>query len=222
VTETSGFDLASMQAAIRIMKEDGQRDRWRRDPAAWVTERLGEHVWSKQTEILDSVSKNKLTAVQSSHGVGKSHLVSRIVGYYIDNYAAGDFFIVTTAPTWAQVRAIIWRYIGQMAAEHELPGYVTQNAEWKIGNELVAFGRKPADQNQQGLQGLHARRGVIAIIDEASGVPDQIWNAIDSLTTTPESRIIAVGNPDAVSSRFFRACWNSSLSGSTPRSNISS
>lgn len=204
--DVSKFDLASMQAAVAIFKKDGERDRWRREPAAWVTERLGEHVWSKQREILTSVAHNKLTAVQSSHGVGKSHLVSRIVGYYIDNYAAGDFFIVTTAPTWAQVRAIIWRYIAQMAGEHELPGYVTQNAEWKIGNELVAFGRKPADQNQQGLQGLHARRGVIAIIDEASGVPDQIWNAIDSLTTTPESRIIAVGNPDAVSSRFFRVC----------------
>jgi hypothetical protein len=206
-------DLAAFQNAFKTLNEDNQRDRWRRDPAAWVTERLGEHVWSKQAEILKSVAENKLTAVQSSHGTGKSYAISRLVGYFIDNYPAGDFFIVTTAPTWAQVRAIIWRYIAQMANKHELKGYVTQNAEWKIGNELVAFGRKPADQNQQGLQGLHANRGVIAIIDEASGVPDQIWNAIDSLTTTPESRIIAVGNPDAVSSRFFRVCttepgWN--------------
>lgn len=206
-------DLSTWTSALESLNKDEQRERWRRDPAAWVTERLGEHVWSKQREILESVAVNKLTSVQSSHGVGKSFLVSRLVGYFIDNYPPGDFFIVTTAPTWAQVRAIIWRYIAQMANEHDLPGYVTQNAEWKIGNELVAFGRKPADQNQQGLQGLHARRGVVAIIDEASGIPDQIWNAIDSLTTTPESRIVAVGNPDAVSSRFYRVCtsevgWN--------------
>lgn len=193
--------------------EDAKRERWRRDPVAWIEERLGEHAWSKQSELLLSVVENKLTSCQSSHGTGKSHSVSRLVGYYLDNYPPGDFFIVTTAPTWPQVRAIIWRYIAQMASAHDLPGYVTQNAEWKIGTELVAFGRKPSDHNQQGMQGQHGRRGVIAIIDEASGVPDQIWNAVDSMATTAESRIVAVGNPDSISSRFHKVCttepgWN--------------
>lgn len=206
-------NLQAWNLVVGAQKRETQAERWRKDPVAWVNERLGESVWSKQREILQSVAENKLTVVKSSHGIGKSYVVSRIVGYFIDNYPPGDFFVVTTAPTWAQVRAIIWRYVAQMSNKHDLPGYVTQNAEWKIGNELVAFGRKPADQDQQGFQGLHAARGVVAILDEASGVPDQIWNAVDSLCTTPESRIVAVGNPDAVSSRFYRACttepgWN--------------
>lgn len=206
-------DLAAWESALLQLDDDGRLERWRRDPVAWIEERLGEHAWSKQSELLLSVVENKLTSVQSSHGTGKSHSVSRLVGYYLDNYPPGDFFIVTTAPTWPQVRAIIWRYIAQMASQHDLPGYVTQNAEWKIGNELVAFGRKPSDHNQQGMQGQHGRRGVIAIIDEASGVPEQIWNAIDSMATTSESRIVAVGNPDSISSRFHKVCttepgWN--------------
>jgi hypothetical protein len=193
-------------ALAQRLERSTRLDRWRADPVAWVQERLGEAVWSKQAEVLRSVAANKLTAVQSSHGVGKSFVASRIVGHYLDCYPTGDFFVVTTAPTWAQVRAILWRYIGQMAAAHDLPGYVTQQAEWKVGNELVAFGRKPADTDNQGLQGLHARRGVVAIIDEGSGVPDQIYNAVDSLATTPESRIVVLGNPDSVSSRFYRVC----------------
>lgn len=209
----AAHDRAALTAALDLLEADTQKDRWRRDPVAWVRERLGEHVWSKQAEILRSVAANKLTAVQSSHGIGKSYVASRIVGYYLDNWPAGDFFVVSSAPTWAQVRAILWRYIGQMAATHHLPGYVTQQAEWKIGNELVAFGRKPADTDHHGLQGLHARRGVIAIIDEGSGVADQIFNAVDSLVTTPESRVVVLGNPDSVSSRFHKVCttepgWN--------------
>lgn len=206
-------DLAAFDAGLRRLEHDENRRSWRGDPVAWVRERLGEHAWSKQAEVLRSVAAHKLTAVQSSHGVGKSFIASRIVGHYLDNYPPGDFFVVSSAPTWAQVRAILWRYVAQMAAEHDLPGRVSQNAEWKIGGELVAFGRKPADTDQHGMQGLHARRGVIAIIDEGSGVPDQIFNAVDSLVTTPESRIVVLGNPDSVSSRFHRICtsepgWN--------------
>lgn len=206
-------DHAAFTAALNYLDGDERQARWRADPVAWVQERLGEHVWSKQAETMRSVAANKLTAVQSSHGVGKSHIASRIVGFYLDNYDPGDFFVVTTAPTWAQVRAILWRYVAQMHDKGGLPGYVTQQAEWKIGNELVAFGRKPANTDNQGMQGLHARRGVIAIIDESSGIPDQIWNAVDSLVTTPESRVVALGNPDSISSRFHRVCttepgWN--------------
>ncbi|MGW1676022.1 LAGLIDADG family homing endonuclease [Saccharopolyspora sp. NPDC002376] len=49
-----------------------QQARWREDPVAWVQERLGEHVWSKQAQIMRSVAENKLTSVQSCHGVGKA------------------------------------------------------------------------------------------------------------------------------------------------------
>lgn len=206
-------DRAAFAAALDLVDTDHRRALWAADPVAWVEGRLGEHVWSKQAEVMRSVAANKLTAVQSSHGVGKSHLASRIVGWYLDTHAPGEVFVVTTAPTWHQVRAILWRYIMQMHVKGDLPGHVTQQAEWKIGPELVAFGRKPADTDNQGMQGIHAPIGVLAVIDEGSGVPDQIFNAIDSLVTTPESRTLVIGNPDSVSSRFHRVCttepgWN--------------
>lgn len=207
--DLSGTDKAAWRAALADLRRDAQRQRWRADPVAWVTERLGEHVWSKQGEIMRAVRDNRLTVVQSSHGVGKSHLASRVVGYYLDNWPKGDFVVVSTAPTWKQVRNVLWRYVGQMVADNELPGAVNQQAEWKIGSgadALVAFGIKPADHDHQGMQGIHGRRGVIGIVDEGSGVPDQIFNAMDSLATTLESRILVIGNPDNISSRFYKLC----------------
>lgn len=183
-----------------------QRARWKRDPVAWARERLGEHMWSKQAEVLRSIADNPLTAVQSCHGVGKSFLASRAVAWFIDVHEPGDVFAVTTAPTAAQVRAILWRYIRQVHSKADLPGDVLQTAEWKIGGELVGMGRKPSDYDDAAFQGIHAPVGVLVVIDEASGVDQGIWTAADALATTPASRIIAVGNPDVTGSQFHRVC----------------
>ena len=51
---------------------DPKPDPWLADPAGWVRDRLGEHLWSKQVEILESVRDNRRTAVHSCHGAGKS------------------------------------------------------------------------------------------------------------------------------------------------------
>jgi hypothetical protein len=63
-----------------------------------------------------------------------------------------------------------------------LPGRITLDAKWYIGNELVAYGRKPADYDPAAFQGIHARY-VLVIIDEAGGVPKSIFDAVDALAT---------------------------------------
>ena len=173
-------------------------------PVAWVEDRLHEHVWSKQREILESVRDNRRTAVRSCHSAGKSHIASRVCGWWIDSHAPGEAFVVTTAPTFNQVRAILWRYIGQMHRKNKLPGHVNQT-EWSFDGELVAFGRKPSDYDESAFQGIHAPK-VLVILDEACGIPDQLWVAADTLTTTPGCRILAIGNPDNPVTEFKRVC----------------
>lgn len=184
-------------------------DRWRADPVTWVGERLNEHVWSKQDEIMSALRDHRRVAVRSCHGVGKSHIASRAVAWWLDTSPVGEAFVVTTAPTFAQVRAILWRYIGQAHKKGNLAGRVTQT-EWKLDNELVAFGRKPADHDEGAFQGIHAKR-VLVVLDEACGIPEELWIAADALTTNTECRILAIGNPDNPSSYFARVCRPDSL-----------
>lgn len=174
------------------------------DPIDWVTRRTGEHVWSKQADIMASVATNRRTAVRSAHGVGKSHIASRVVAWWLDSHPAGEAFVVTSAPTFAQVRAILWRYIRQVHRKAILPGKVNQT-EWLLDDELVAFGRKPADHDEAAFQGIHARY-VLVILDEACGIPEQLWIAADSLTTNDDCRILAIGNPDNPQSYFAKVC----------------
>lgn len=181
------------------------------DPVGWVRDRLRWMVWSKQAEVMHSVRDNRRTAVRSGHGVGKSHSASLIAAWWLDVHPPGTAFVVTTAPTGAQVKAILWRYIRRAHRRGRLPGRVNQ-VEWLINDELVGFGRKPADHDEAAFQGIHARY-VLVIIDEACGIPESLWIAADALTTNSDCRLFAIGNPDNPASYFRRVCepgsgWN--------------
>lgn len=177
---------------------------YRDDPAQFVADVLGEHLWSKQVAIMESVRDHRHTAVQSGHGVGKSHTAARVAAWWLSVHPAGQAFVVTTAPTFPQVRAILWKHIHRAHTKGRLDGRLNQT-EWWLGGELVAMGRKPADYDQSAFQGIHARY-VLVIIDEAAGVPASLWNGAEGLVTNEESRVLAIGHPDDPTGRFADAC----------------
>jgi hypothetical protein len=165
------------------------------------------------------VVRNRYSAIKASHDVSKSHTVSRLACWWIDVHPPGEAFVVTTAPTTAQVEAILWRYIGAAHRKAVLPRRVTLDAKWYIGQELVGYGRKPADYDQAAFQGIHARY-VLVLIDEAGGVPKSIFDAVDALATNIDARVVAVGNPDDPSSHFGTICKireSSEISGNPAR-----
>lgn len=178
--------------------------RYIRDPVGWVKARLKQIVWSKQAEIMAAIRDHRRTAVRSGHGVGKSHTASLVAAWWLDVHPPGTAFVVTTAPTFPQVRAILWRYIRRIWRAGGLLGRVNQT-EWLINDEIVAYGRKPADHDESAFQGIHARY-VLVIIDEACGVPESLWIAADALTTNSDCRLFAIGNPDNPASHFRKVC----------------
>lgn len=175
------------------------------DPAGWVRHATGEAPWSRQVEVMDSVRRNRRTAVPASHGPGKSWTAARLVAYWLSVHPVGTAFVVTSAPTWPQVKAILWREIGKAHKAGNLLGHVTQDAQWKVDGELVAYGRKPADHDEHGFQGIHAPK-VLVILDEATGIPRQLWTAASTLLTNADARFLAIGNPDDPTSEFAAIC----------------
>jgi hypothetical protein len=43
-------------------------------------------------------------------------------------------------------------------------------------------------------------------VDEACGVPKSIFDAVDSLATNSNARVLAIGNPDDPASHFAQIC----------------
>jgi phage terminase large subunit-like protein len=188
------------------------------DPVGWVQGQLGDHLWSKQRVIAESVRDHRRTAVKSCHNAGKSFLASRVAAWWIATHPPGEAFVASTAPSYPQVHAILWEEIRKAARNAQkngtaIPGRVLQSDEWKLDDStLVGWGRKPADTDEHGFQGIH-RQYVLVILDEACGIPRQLWTAVEAITTGPDCRILAIGNPDDPSTEFADVCkpgsgWN--------------
>jgi len=184
---------------------------WRYDPVAWVEERVKGELWSKQKEILESIRDNRKTAVHSCHSAGKSRTAAYATGWWLDTHPVGEAFVYTSAPTAAQVKAVLWREINKIHADAGLPGR-TNLTEWYIGNQLVAFGRKPRDDDTTAGQGIHALY-ILVILDEGCGISPDIWTATSTLASNVNSRMFVIGNPDDPNTEFGNVClrdpgWN--------------
>jgi hypothetical protein len=186
---------------------------YRLDPVAWV-ESKGEFLWSAQRNVFESVRDNRYTAVHSAHSQGKSMVASRVIAWWIDSHPPGTAFVVSTAPTAAQTSAIMWREVTRIHKAAALPGKITRAGypQWFLDGELVGYGRKPADHEQSAFQGIHAMY-VLVVIDEACGVPRNLYNAVDSIAANENARVLAIGNPDDPASHFAAVCkpdsgWN--------------
>ena len=136
-----------------------------------------------------------------------SMIASVLACWWISTRPLGEAIVVSTAPTYAQVNKILWEEIRKHHASAKLrgmpmPGYVTQGDEWKSDTgQILGFGRKPATGDRHGFHGIH-RRYVLVILDEACGVPEEIWTGVEAITTTEGCRILAIGNPDDRNTEF--------------------
>ena len=185
------------------------------DPCLWVDATTHEFLWSKQREILNSVAQNRRTAVRTCHGCGKSYVAARAAVWWLDTHPVGSAFVLTTAPTAAQIKVILWKEIGQTIDSSGLQGRRNMTEFFMpTGSKeiLVAMGRKPADLNPAAFQGIHYKY-VLLIIDEAGGVARVPWDAASTLITNDFSKVLVIGNPDYPFTKFYEVCspgsgWN--------------
>lgn len=160
-----------------------------------------------QRDVMRSVEQNRRTVVVSAAGIGKSHVASRIAGWWIDTHPADKTYVWTTAPSGDQVGGILWGEMRAMRDQLALPGRIGLDNKWHIGQTLVASGRKPADKAKGSEdapdtgQGFHARY-LLVILDDAGSLDEWLWDAAENITTGDDCRILATGNPDHADSRF--------------------
>lgn len=171
------------------------------DPVSFVNERLGEFTWSKQDEILTSLRDNRETIVVACHGVGKSFIAARGVAWFVET--KDKPLVVTTAPSGAQVKGILWKELGRAHRAGKLRGRCNLT-DWILNGEMVALGRKPSEQEAANVfQGMHSLNTLI-VLDEAGGIPAAFWDEMTKLMTNTNSRLLAIGNPDEEGSIFHQ------------------
>lgn len=199
-----------LDSVIADLRSRSRKAEYLNDPALWAQEVLGKQLWSKQREIAQSVVNNSHTAVVSCNGAGKSGLAGILAVWWVAVHDPRDVAVICSAPTYIQIARVLFKEIQdnfRLAKEHgqTLPGYITQSQEWKLDDGTVmAWGRRPADKDiVSAFQGIH-RRYVMVILDEAGGIPEDLYTATEAVTNTEGARVLAIGNPDQRGTPFHK------------------
>ena len=168
-----------------------------RSDSAWFAEQLGPELWGKEKEILNAVDNYKEVAVVSCNASGKTFTAARIVHSWLLGYK--DSVVITTAPTGRQVREVLWREIKQAVSGKDLyPPEAMLETKINIDDRWFALGIATDTPDQ--FQGFHSPH-LLVIVDEASGIKEDIFEAIDGLKPT---KLLLLGNPLRNTGRFAR------------------
>jgi hypothetical protein len=152
-------------------------------------------------------------AIASGHGIGKSALVSWIILWSLSTCV--DTIGVVTANTGDQLKQKTWV---QLAKWHRL----SLNAHWFALTSKAIFSVDPVHEKTwridavtwneartEAFAGLHNEgKRIVLLYDEASGIPDMIWDVSTGALTDMNTEIIwtAFGNPTKNIGRF-RECF---------------
>lgn len=164
-----------------------------------------EAIYAWQERICESVVKNKRTYVRACNSSSKTHTVARLVVWWLNCFVPS--IVVSTATTYTQIESVLWGQIrgAYNKARFQLLGKVLPSSpEWKIGDSHYGIGLSVKEKER--IQGHHtASNKVLVIIDEGSGVPDDIYEAIEGLLTGDNTRLVVIGNPLRPSGKFYQA-----------------
>lgn len=167
-----------------------------------------------QIRVIKKVMQHERVCISACHDVGKTFMLAKIILAFMSMYPGAK--VITTAPTFNQVKRLLWSEIrnGWKKSKHPLGGVMLQT-EWKIDDDWFAIGFTSKNEatmgdgqgTSSGFQGFHGEH-VMIVFDEATGVPHQVWTQAEGMLTSGSVKFIAIGNPTARNSEFFK-CFSS-------------
>jgi hypothetical protein len=220
-----------MPYVLDEFKEKSTKRLYQRDPEAFVSDVLDKRWHQKQREVANSFLTNTRTAVKSANGCGKSDVVSDLILWTIAVNEPGDTLCLLTAPSLQQIGSIIMPFLKtgkQVAASNGfiLPGDVREDLTWKCdgpqGSVELVRGKRPADKDiVSTFQGVRGKYRTNVFMDEAGGLPEDLFVGAEAVTTQEGSRIIGIGNPDRTGTYFHRIFTDDNLGKLWSRQTIS-
>ena len=213
MSSTNTYLSNVLSGAVTELRAKSRLRIYQDDPQAWLSDVLGKRWYSKQAEIVDSFMSSSRTAVKSANGCGKSAVVADLITWIVATGEPSETLCIVSAPTLSQIEKVIFAYLkvnkGLADVNNTpLPGRITETLAWKLdgdnGAEFLVFGKRPSDQDiVSSFQGTR-KRNTYVFLDEAGGLPQDMFTAAEAVATGAGSRILAIGNPDRRGTEFHR------------------
>jgi len=180
-------------------------DTWQRDMLHSIGLQVGERGFDGITPVLPI-----RVAVSSGHGVGKSVMVAWIVNWLMSTrpHCKGT----VTANTATQLQSKTWSSITTWNLRSRTGHWFEVNSirMARKGHEKSWFCTPQScrEQNSEAFAGQHAAdSSSFYIFDEASSIPESIYEVAEGGLTDGEPLILLFGNPTRSQGSFYEACF---------------
>jgi len=172
----------------------------------------GKHITWQQVEILRAVEfalqkqKSNRISIASGHGIGKSATISWLMLWYL--FCFKDCQIACTAPSAEQMNDVLWKEA--MKWIQKMPEPIQEKYQWTGSHIRISespetwFARAKTARKEapEALAGVHAEH-VMLLVDEASGVPEEIYNTAEGSLTEDNTLVILISNPTRLVGYFY-------------------
>ena len=205
--------------AVEELQAKSKSAIYKTDPEAWLYDVLGRRWWSKQAEIARDVVGNghsqTFTLVKSANGVGKTQLGADLMTWAVSVHDPLEVTVLATANVFSQISDNAFRYITDnygtaRTRGFQLPGRIVSDPAVRFDRGAgmkakdIIIGRRPSDRNLiSSFQGTHDGL-VFVLLDEAGGLPEDLWIGAYAVTTNEHTAILGIGNPDSLNTGFAR------------------
>ena len=176
-------------------------------PDLWQQElliELGEEITKRGFNGVDPVAPTRF-ATASGHGVGKSALTAMLILFVMSTrpHSKG----VVTANTGDQLRTKTWAELAKWKrmciTGHWFELTARSISHKKFDETWRVDAQTCREENSEAFAGLHAANSTPwYIFDEASAVPDKIWDVAEGGLTDGEPFFFAFGNPTRNTGKF--------------------
>ena len=183
--------------------------RYAKRPTLFVREILGVEPLPYQAEFLEAIaSGERKISVRSGHGTGKSTAASwAMLWFFLMHYPNK---VVVTAPTSSQLFDALFaelkRWINELPpAMQQLVNVKSDRVEHVAApSEMFISARTSRAETPEALAGVHSEH-VMLVVDEASGVPEQVFEAAAGSMSGHSAVTIMLSNPTRSSGTFYES-----------------
>lgn len=182
--------------------------RYHSDPVAFAREVIGIEPDEWQVELLDAVAAPKVRriSVRSGHGVGKSTGVAMAAIWHVLMRVPSK--TVVTAPTSAQLFDACFAEMKSVAKRLKPPfnnllEIKSDRIELKSHPESTFIScRTSRSETPEALAGVHSEN-VLLLADEASGIPEAVFEAASGSMSGEHATTVLTGNPTRNTGFFY-------------------
>jgi len=133
-----------------------------------------------------------------------TRIAAGLFSHFFDCFAPA--IIYTFAPGYDQINDLLWKEIRTDRRTNEMPGRVLETPELKLNSNYFAKGRATNDSHGRGTERMQGQHGkyLMFILDEAEGVADFVYKAVESMASGGIVIVLMLANPRTRTSMFYR------------------